>query len=101
MHYFFNNMGEDNLQIIESYSQGGGNTNTITTDGTQTGTVEKVQSIPRRKAVTRPMRIILICKEMIAYERIAMMQISSYAIISLQIRMIRIGLVTAFRRGID
>ena len=70
-------MGEENLQIIESYSQGGGNTNTITTGGTQTGNVEKIQSIPRRKAVTRPMRIILICKEMIAYERIAMMQLSS------------------------
>ena len=39
--------------------------------------IAKLKTISRRKAVDRPMRVILICKEMIAYERIAMMQLSS------------------------
>lgn len=39
--------------------------------------VVKLKTIPRRKPVDRPMRVILICKEMIAYERIAMMQLSA------------------------
>ncbi|MDC0199490.1 B12-binding domain-containing radical SAM protein [Candidatus Nitrosopelagicus sp.] len=39
--------------------------------------VAKLKTISRRKPVDRPMRVILICKEMIAYERIAMMQLSA------------------------
>ena len=39
--------------------------------------IVKMKTISRRKPVDRPMRVILICKEMIAYERIAMMQLSS------------------------
>ena len=39
--------------------------------------IAKLKTISRRKAVDRPMRVILICKEMIAYERIAMMQLSA------------------------
>ena len=71
-------MPDENLKIIQSYSEGGANaTDAAIAKDTQTNTVEKIKSTPRRKAVDRPMRVILICKEMIAYERIAMMQLSS------------------------
>ena len=71
-------MSDENLKIIQSYSEGGTDATTATiAKNTQTTSIEKIKSIPRRKAVDRPMRVILICKEMIAYERIAMMQLSS------------------------
>ena len=71
-------MPNENLKIVQSYSEGGTDaTDAIITKDVKTDIVKKIKSTPRRKAVDRPMRIILICKEMIAYERIAMMQLSA------------------------
>ena len=50
-------MPDENLKIIQSYSEGGANaTDAAIAKDTQTNNVEKIKSTPRRKAVDRPMR---------------------------------------------
>lgn len=61
------------LSVISEPEQSESNTSS----DSKTPEIVRLKTIPRRKPVDRPMRIVLICKEMIAYERIAMMQLSS------------------------